>query len=265
MNSIIHATTVAATDRADAAAAYPAVMNALAGAFETLTPEQWEMDTECTGWTVRHMAAHLLGAQEDALAIRTVLWRRMKGRRRYPHLALLDAANQVQVDDHADLSVLQLCRAYRDNIPRVAHRVGAFPRALAGIAVDKTMAPGNAPLRLGFLFNVIYLRDAWMHGMDLARATGQPRAATAADALVLAQIMRDAATAWGAGPAVELVLTGELSGTWQLGDGGSQAQLRSNGTELCRSLSGRLPATGIAAVSGDPGLAERLRALRILF
>ncbi len=265
MNSAIHASTVEATGKAAAADAYVSVMTALAGSFDALTPAQWDLDTECTGWTVRHLAAHLLGAQEDALAMPTVLWRRVRGRRRYPHLSLLDAANQVQVDDHAGQSAAELCREYRDNIPHVARRVATFPRVLAGLAVDKTMTPGNAPLRLGCLFNVIYLRDAWMHGFDLAGATGQPRAATTADALVLGQIMRDTATAWGDGPAVELVLAGELSGTWQLGERDPQAQLRADGIELCRSLSGRVAETGIATVSGDPGLAERLGAVRILF
>ncbi|AIY03308.1 hypothetical protein ART_3709 [Arthrobacter sp. PAMC 25486] len=265
MNSTVNATTIAPTDKGAAGDAYPSVMNAVATSFEALTPAQWETGTECTGWTVRDLAAHLLGAQEDALSVPTVLWRRLRGRRRYPHLSLLDAANQVQVDDHAALEPAELCRTYRENIPGVAKRVRTFPGALAGIAVDKTMAPGNAPLRLGYLFNVIYLRDAWMHGIDLARAAGFPRVATDADATVLEQILRDAATAWGAGAAVELVLSGELAGTWQLGDGEPQGQLGADGIELCRSLSGRLPESGISTASGNPVLAARLAELRIVF
>lgn len=62
MNSTVNAATVATSTKADAAAAYPAVMRAVADAFEALTPEQWRLDTECTGWTVRHLTAHLLGA-----------------------------------------------------------------------------------------------------------------------------------------------------------------------------------------------------------
>lgn len=172
MNSTVNAATVATSTKADAAAAYPAVMRAVADAFEALTPEQWRLDTECTGWTVRHLAAHFLGAQEDVLSVPTVLWRRERGRRRHPHLSLLGAANEVQVADHAGLSTAELCQQYRANIAKVAKRVGSFPAFLAGIPVDATMAPGNVPLRLGYLFNVIYLRDAWMHGFDLARATG---------------------------------------------------------------------------------------------
>lgn len=78
-----------------------------------------------------------------------------------------------------------------------------------------------------------------MHGFDLARATGVQRFATDMDAVVMAQIVRDAATAWGEGPAVEL--------------------------ELCRSLSGRIPTMGISTVSGNPQLAHTLVGLRVLF
>ncbi|MFQ4147572.1 maleylpyruvate isomerase family mycothiol-dependent enzyme [Arthrobacter sp. LAPM80] len=265
MNTIISARALAQTSRPDAADAYLAVMTALAGSLERLTPEQWDGDTECAGWTVRHMACHLIGAQEDMTGIPALLWRRVKGRRRYPHLSSLDAANQVQVDDHAHESTTQLGAHYRANIPAVVKRVGRFPNGPARITVERTMAPGNTPLRIGYLFNVIYVRDAWMHGLDLARATGEPRVRTVADRLVVEQIVRDAATAWGAGPGVELELTGDVAGTWRLGEGAVAGKLRADSLELCRSLSGRLPESGVTTLSGDSALGDRLARLRILF
>lgn len=110
MNSTVNAATVSSSTKADAGATYPTVMRAVGDALEALTPEQWQLDTECTGWTVRDVAAHLLGAQEDLLSVPTVLWRREHGPRRHPHLSLLDAANQVQIEDHAGLSSAELCR-----------------------------------------------------------------------------------------------------------------------------------------------------------
>lgn len=253
------------TGRADAADAYLTVMTALADFLDALAPPQWELDTDCAGWTVRHLTSHLLGAQEDALHVPTVLWRRLRGRRRYPHLSPLDAANQVQVDDHDGEPIEQLRRRYRENAPKVAKRVLNFPSLLTGIPVDPTMAPGNVPLRLGYLFNVIYLRDAWLHGFDLARATDLPRTGTTADALVMEQIVRDAAMAWGEGPGVELFLTGELEGTWRLGGATVQGQVQGDGVEFCRSLSGRDPDAAVKSLAGDPTLADRLASLRIVF
>lgn len=262
-------TALATVERSTSADAYTTVMTALADTFEALSPEQWQLPTECTGWTVRDMAGHLLGAQEDLLRIRTVLRRRARGRRRHPHLSLLDAANQVQVQDHAALGTTELCRQYRANIPAVSRRVRSFPALLAGVPVQKGMAPANSALRLGYLFNVIYLRDAWMHGADLARATVSMRAATAADGLLLAHVLRDLATEWGGGDAVELVLPGEPAAKVRLGvlqDGRPPvARLEASALELCRSLSGRVPESGITTVAGDPAQATRLAAVRILF
>ncbi|WP_146070262.1 maleylpyruvate isomerase family mycothiol-dependent enzyme [Arthrobacter sp. GMC3] len=253
------------TDRQSAAAGYVAVMTGVADLFDTFEGQDWERPTDCAGWNVRDMASHLLGAQEDLMSVPGVLGRRWTGRRRYPGLSLLDAANQVQIDSHASESTAELARSYRANIPKVARYVSRFPRMLSGISVDKTMAPRNSPLRLGYLYNVIYLRDAWMHGIDLARATGVPRPACGVEAMVVGQIMDDAAYQWGAEAGPEVVLSGEISGTWQLGRPGQPARVTAAGLDLCRRLSGRRPETEVMALSANPADVDKLAGLRILF
>lgn len=37
---------------------------ALVALVDTLTPEDWARPTECPGWTVRHMVAHVAGSAE---------------------------------------------------------------------------------------------------------------------------------------------------------------------------------------------------------
>lgn len=275
MNTVrISAATLPMTDREHAAAGYLAVMGALAEQLTALTTADWATDTECTGWTVRDLAGHLLGAQEDAKSPPVVLARRFRGRRRYPRLSLLDAANQVQVDDHASQSPAELCAAYRRNIPKVADYVRRFPAALAGIPVEKGTSPAGGPVRMGYLYNVVYLRDAWMHTIDLSRATSRPRLrdgaadgseVAEAQTMIVDQIMRDASMAWGAGPAVEVELSGEIPGIWKLGEGESCARVAGIGVDVCRRLSGRTPDTEVLTVSGDPALAQKFAGLRILF
>jgi len=260
------ATDIPAADRVTAAAGYSAVMTGIAEQLAAIDPKDWAAATDCTGWTVRDMAAHLLGAQEDILSVRQTLRRRRLGHRRYPRLSLLDAANQQQVDNHVGDSNREIVDGYRANTPKVGRKVATFPTLLTGIPVDKTMAPGGAPLRLGYLFNTIYLRDAWMHGIDLARATGIPRAVTAAEALVVGQILRDVATVWADGPGVELELSGEVSGTWRVGrKGGPTSRVTADGVDFCRRLSGRIPDTSVSLVSGDLVLVAQVEALRVLF
>jgi len=274
------ATAIPAATRATSAALYQSVMSGIAGFLAALPEGAWDAATDCAGWSVRDLAGHLAGAQQDILSVRTTLRHRREGRRRYPRLSPLDGANQVQVDEHGGQSPVELSERYAANAPKVAGKVASFPAALAWLPVQPGMAPGGAALRLGYLFNVIYLRDAWMHGIDLARATGRPRPATEADGHVLEQIMRDAAVEWasrrGAGsvggvsatgpaPGVALELCGELHGTWHLGGRGPQTQVSGVGLEFVRGLSGRTPESGLHCVAGDPQQVELLEDLRVLF
>jgi uncharacterized protein (TIGR03083 family) len=273
----IPATSIPAAGSETAAAGYLTVMNAVTGQLRALPAASWDAGTDCTGWTVRDMAGHLLGAQEDVLGVRATLRHRRQGHKGYPALSPLDAANQAQIDAHRALSPAALVQTYEANIAKLSHRVRTFPRVLAGIPVDKSMAPGHSPLRLGYLYNVIYLRDAWMHAIDLARATGVPRGTGGADQLVMGQVMRDVAVEWAsgpdgagglvpdAGPGLEVELTGEISGSWHLGGAGPQTRAAGVGLEFVRGLSGRTPDSGLVCLAGDAGQVERLAALRILF
>ncbi|PYI68960.1 hypothetical protein CVV68_03920 [Arthrobacter livingstonensis] len=277
----ISATAIPAAKRADSAALYLTVMAGTADFLAALPAGLWDAATDCAGWTVRDVVGHLVGAQEDILSVRSTLRHRQTGRRRYPSLSPLDAANQAQVDDHAGQTTTDLVALYRANAPKVAARVASFSRLMGRISVQADMAPGGAALRLGYLYNVIYLRDAWMHGIDLARATGLPRPATDADGPILEQIMRDASVEWvsrrgasrdaprGTSPvsahSLTVELSGEISGAWHLGGEGPQARVSGVGLETVRGLSGRTPDSGLICLEGDPDQVGRLAALRILF
>ncbi len=262
----VWATDIPATDRNEAAAGYTAVMSGLAEQLAALSPSLWAASTDCAGWTVRDIASHLLGAQEDMMSVRRTLRRRRIGHRHYPRLSLLDAANQQQIDDHSSDTNDDVAAQYRANTPLVARRVAAFPALVTRIPVDKTMAPGGLPLRLGYLFTTIYLRDAWMHSIDLSRGTREPRATTAADGMVAGQVLRDVAVVWAEGPNVELELTGDVSGTWRLGQtGGAAVRVTADGVDFCRRLSGRPPDTGVSLVAGDPEVLGLVEALRVVF
>ena len=150
MNSpAIPATDIPATNRLEAASGYTAVMFGLVKQMDALSPSDWCAATDCTGWSVRDVAAHLLGAREDLTSIRRTLQRRRTGSHHYRGLSHLDAANQQQIDDHSSDTTNGVVARYRANIPRVACRVATFPTLLSGVPVDKTMAPGGLPLVAG--------------------------------------------------------------------------------------------------------------------
>jgi hypothetical protein len=90
----------------------------------------------------------------------------------------------------------------------------------------------------------IYTRDAWMHRIDLARATGRPLVLTPDhDGRLMADVVAEWASAHGR--PFRLVLTGPAGGAWTDGDGG--AGLTLDAVEFARTASGRVAGTGLLA------------------
>ncbi len=65
--------------------------------------------------------------------------------------------------------------------------------------------------RLGYVLDVLGLRDPWMHRVDLARATGRPLVLGAHDREIVAQVVADLGRGWD-GPPVLLELAGPAGG-----------------------------------------------------
>ena len=122
------------------------------------------------------------------------------------------------------------------------------------------MRPGAT---LSYLFDVIYVRDVWLHRVDLHRATGVAMPASDAEAEVVAQVVRDLDLEW-VGPALTLRLTGRGAALWTLGEGEPVAEVTEDSVALMRLLSGRSDECSLSA-TGDPVAADRLRAARVVF
>lgn len=98
---------------------------------------------------------------------------------------------------------------------------------------------------LGRLLGRTYVRDAWMHRVDLARATGAPLELSADhDGGIVADVVAE----WTARhrQPVELALSGAAGGTWSTGR--HAALLSMDAVEFCRVLSGRGSGQGLMAV-----------------
>ena len=117
---------------------------------------------------------------------------------------------------------------------------------------------------LGYLFDIIYNRDLWMHRLDLARATGQPFAIGDHDRHIVEQVVRDLALAWPAAP-VALELTGPVGGSWLIGSGEPGAVIRAEATAWMRVLAGRDDNHALELLSGDQAAVAPLRRARVLF
>lgn len=128
--------------------------------------------------------------------------------------------------------------------PRALRARSRLPAPLRALPVPLGPPLGVRPL--GYLTDRVYTRDAWMHRIDIARATGRAPVVTAEhDGALVA----DAVAEWAAthGQPFRLRLTGPAGGSWSAGVEGELIAL--DAIELCRRLAGRGAGSGLLRVS----------------
>ncbi|SRR6266540_6366200 len=84
----------------------------------TLDGQDWSRPTDCVGWDVHDLTAHLVGEYEEILRPGVLLRRLRKGHRHYPALSRLDAHNQQQIDELGDRSGPELVAALARLAPK---------------------------------------------------------------------------------------------------------------------------------------------------
>jgi uncharacterized protein (TIGR03083 family) len=207
-----------------------------------LTDEEWRRPTDCTEWDVREMVAHLVGAAECTASVREMRRQQKHGRKLRPGEPDVDGMNEVQVRERAGTTPEQLRRDLVDAGARGVRARRRLPAPLRALPIPFGPPLGTRPL--GYLMGRIYTRDAWMHRVDICRATGRELQLTADhDGRIVADVVAE----WAGGHRTpyRLTLTGPVGGTWSGGTDGEEITL--DAVEFCRILSGRASGSGLLA------------------
>src|SRR5258707_11871387 len=191
-------------------------------ALVTSLPEDaWEKPTACTRWNVRQMLAHVTGA-----AASYARWSEFKRQNsfkvqrpyRVSGLSFLDSLNQIQVDDRASATPAALIDELRTVGPRALATRARLPVLLRNLRLP---LPALGLVPIGYLTDLIYTRDMWMHRLDLCRATGREMVMTPEhDGRIVSLVMRDVAKKLAATlrkTSMVYHLSRSVGGTWQLG------------------------------------------------
>lgn len=211
-----------------------------------LSDDEWEQPTECPGWTVRDVLAHLLGMwklqydpDERTRQLATATQRaQQSGRLR------IDELTALQIADHAELTNAAVTQQLRAAAPLALAGRRNMPAAVRAATYDPLM-PGEALWTLGYLFDTIHTRDPWMHRIDICRALGREMQLTVEHD---ARLIADAVSEWARrhGQPFTLHLTGPVGRTFTTGTEGGELSLDS--IEFCRILSGRGSGPGLLSV-----------------
>lgn len=224
-----------------ALAAYTAILADLG----RLTDDDWARPTECEGWSVRDMVAHLVGAAAGharlPVFVRQYVWG-VRHRKEFGGSGL-DAMNQGQINALRTQSPDSLLRDLTDLAPKAVAGRSRRSRLMgwAPIGIDQAGSwYEGMPTRttMAELCSVVLTRDVWAHRLDLARAVGR---SLSIDPAVDGRIVADIVADWAGrhGEAVSLTLTGDAGGTFRTGLGGQSLTL--DAVDFARVMAGRRP------------------------
>ncbi len=170
----------------------------VAAMLRSLEPGDWTKPTDCPRWDVRALAAHMVGSAAGQASPREFFRQVRAGRPVVKKIGAQywwDGMNEIQVRERSDRSTEQLIADWDPHLATCVESPPQFGRApIAKLPLLKLPAPiGRQPLV--YLFDVGFTRDAWMHRIDLAEATGKP---FNADAGHDGRIVADMVAEWAA-------------------------------------------------------------------
>jgi uncharacterized protein (TIGR03083 family) len=215
-----------------------------AAALRELRPGDWTKPTDCARWDVHGLAAHVVGSAAGQASPREFARQVRAGKPIVKEIGAQfwwDGMNELHVRERDGHSVDELRAEWDENSERALRARRRLPRPIAWLPLLKLPEPVGRK-NVGYLFDMGFTRDVWMHRIDLAKATGTE---FDADAEHDGRLVADMVAEWAEthGEPFDLVLTGPAGGHYASGDGGEHVEMDT--LEFFRILAGRRSGDGV--------------------
>jgi len=209
----------------------------------SLSENDWARPTDCTGWDVRKMALHVLGAADAQASVKEFVHQFRRGipvNKEIDSHHWVDGINELQIRERSQLTNEQVVAQLEAVGPKAVKGRWGTPLPLRYLPIPIGPPVGWKPLK--YLLEVGFTRDVWAHRIDICVAVDRDMELTANhDGRLVGDIVAEWASIHGL--PFELVLEGPAGGTYSQGVGGERVELDT--LEFVRVLSGRLPGAGV--------------------
>jgi uncharacterized protein (TIGR03083 family) len=159
-------------DRTEATSLAATEFERFGALLRALPPETWDLPTDCTRWSVKDVAAHIVGETEAFASPREFVHQWLPAariRREVGSPWLIDGVNELQVRDRRTASPAELVARLVAAAPRATRTRARLPRPLRAVPV--VFPPPIGRRTVAYLVDLVITRDVWMHRVDIARAT----------------------------------------------------------------------------------------------
>jgi len=209
----------------------------------SLSEEEWAMPTDCTAWDVRKMALHVLGSADAQASAREFVHQMRRGmplNKQIDSHHWVDGVNELQIRERQHLPNSEVVDQLKAVGARAVRGRWRTPPPVRYLPVPFGPPVGWKPLK--YLLDVGFTRDVWCHRIDICCATGRPMDLMPGhDGRLVADIVVEWASVHG--EPFELVLEGPAGGKFTQGVNGKRVEI--DALDFVRTLSGRLPGTGV--------------------
>lgn len=209
--------------------------------LDTLAPDEWSLPTECAGWDVHAVAAHVLGGLA-CQASRREFVRQVRAGRALGLPDPNDGLNAHQVARYAEVPGAEIASEIRALVEPALRMRERMPW-LRQLVRPRLAVSGR--VSLGWILDVVYSRDTFLHRVDVCRATGREPLVDDTEGRIVADVVRE----WVGrhGEAVTLRLRGGAGATYEAGSRGPVLEL--DAVEFARLVSGRGTPVGLLRTS----------------
>jgi uncharacterized protein (TIGR03083 family) len=210
-----------------------------------IKPDQWSLPTDCTRWDVRAIVVHLIAGAEAQASPGEMIKLMRAGPKLMAEIEGIypvDGVNEAALRARTHLTPAELPALWRRVAAKALRARQRIPAPIRALPLLKLAPKVWKPV--GYLYDIGFTRDVWMHRVDRSRAIDRPfQATTDHDGRIVADIIAEWATTHT--DPFRLKLTGPAGGTYvrEAADAGSSIEM--DAIDCCRILSGRGKPVGV--------------------